>query len=295
MQWHQFLQPNDPELDRLAQQYNLHPLHMEDVRSVGERTKVEDAPHYTFALLKTILIPADGAEPVIEKICIFASRAPNEDPDSFFLVVADTGKHEAACALRRAESERDTASPSRLLYVTFDSLVDSYFPVVDSLDDEIDALEARVVSAESDLLNDIFAIKRQLMDIRRVLVNTRDASMHLQRDPTLPATSENALYLRDLYDHISRLLDMVETQRDLLNNALDIYLSSIANRTNEVMKVLTILSTIALPALVVTGVYGMNIKDLPMENSPHGLYFVATVTILLTSVLLWLLRRLRWI
>jgi magnesium transporter len=299
VEWRHFQHADDGRLDALAQRFHLHPLHIEDVRSAGERVKVEVAPHYTFALLKTVMLREVMDEPVLTKICLFAGHSA-DDPSqgTFFIVIADTDRSEVAAALHRAEEERDTATPSRLLYLVFDSIVDSYFPAVDAIDDEIDALEDRVVTPRRELLSDIFAVKRQLVDMRRLLVNTRDAGMHLQRSATLPTEGrpvdpEQQLYLRDLYDHIMRLLDMVETQRDLLNNALDIYLSSIANRTNEVMKVLTILSTVALPALVIASIYGMNIKGLPFVNSAYALWFVAGLTLLLTGGLLVMLRWMR--
>jgi magnesium transporter len=119
--------------------------------------------------------------------------------------------------------------------------------------------------------------------------------MHLQRDPASIIDADHQLFLRDLYDHIARLLDSVESERDLLNNALDIYLSSVANRTNEVMKVLTVASTIALPALVVTGIYGMNIKGLPFLDYRYGAAVIFAITILSTVALLLWLKRMRWL
>ena len=196
--------------------------------------------------------------------------------------------------MRRAEGERDCGNPVRLLYLVFDSLVDSYFPAIDDLDDALDALEDQVISPKPNLLSDIFAVKERLVNARRLLVSTRDAAMHLQRDAGIPMNSEHQLYLRDLYDHITRLLDTVETQRDLLNNALDIYLSSIANRSNEVMKVLTVLSTMALPALVVTGIYGMNVEGLPLAHSHHAAQWILSSTFVFTAGLLGLFRWLRW-
>jgi magnesium transporter len=131
--------------------------------------------------------------------------------------------------------------------------------------------------------------------LRRVLVNTRDASLHLQRDPNSLIDAEHQPYIRDIYDHVTRLLDSVETQRDLLNNTLDIYLSSVANRTNEVMKVLTVLGTIALPSLAISGIYGMNLKGVPFEDSPHGADWVGGITIVATALLLYVLRKLKWL
>jgi magnesium transporter len=102
-------------------------------------------------------------------------------------------------------------------------------------------------------------------------------------------------FLRDVYDHLTRNLDQVEMLRDLLSGCLDVYLSSVANRTNQVMKVLTILSTIALPALVVSGIYGMNVKGLPGSEAHYGLIIVLAMMISSTAILLWLLRRFHWI
>lgn len=295
MAWYQFARPDDPGLDELAQRFKLHPLHIEDTRAAGERVKVESTRHYTFALLKTLRTAENQAEQLRRKIVLFASHEENcPDEEKYFIVVADARKPEIADALRRAEAAQDLDHPVRLLYLVFDSIVDSYFPAIDKLDDDLDALEDRVVSPGPNLLSDIFAVKDRLVNARRLLVSTRDAAMHFQRDAGVPLNSEYQLYLRDLYDHITRLLDTVETQRDLLNNSLDIYLSSLANRSNEVMKVLTVLSTMALPALVVTGVYGMNIEGLPLSHAHHAAEWILSLTALFTGGLLLLFRRLGW-
>src|SRR5205807_4728816 len=139
------------------------------------------------------------------------------------------------------------------------------------------------------------SLKSQLVDLRRVLVGTRDATLHLQRDPESIIDAEHQPFVRDIYDHVVRLLDSVETQRDLVNNSLDIYLSSVANRTNEVMKVLTVLGTIALPAIAVSGIYGMNLKGLPFQDSPYGAEWVGGIPIVSTLLLLYILRKLKWL
>ena len=125
-------------------------------------------------------------------------------------------------------------------------------------------------------------------------MNTRDVAGHLQRSESDLIHREMWPFLRDIYDHVSRNLDLVETQRDLLTGTLDIYLSSVANRTNQVMKVLTVLGTIALPALVISGIYGMNLKGLPWVDSPHGAAIVSGVMAATTVVLLIILRLMRW-
>ena len=296
MPWFELNSADDPKLDELAAKYQLHPLHLEDARASDERVKVDQTINYTFAVLKPVrLVPAaDGGEEAVSfsTIDIFAG---SHEGESFFITIADPTCPTTADALARARREGSDDKPARLLYLIVDTIVDLYFPAIDHYDDRIDELEDKVISqAEPSTLQQVFTLKRRLIDLRRVLVGTRDATLHLQRDPQSIVDAEHQPFVRDVYDHVVRLLDSVETQRDLVNNALDIYLSSVANRTNEVMKVLTVLGTIALPAIAISGIYGMNLKGLPFEESPHGATYVAGLTIACTVALLVVLKRRNW-
>jgi len=223
---------------------------------------------------------------------IFAGRHEGE---SFFITIAEPTCAATDQALERARRDGEDDKPARLLYLILDTIVDLYFPAIDAMDDEIDRLEDNVIAEPvPGTLQRVFEMKSQLVDLRRVLVGTRDATLHLQRDPESIIDAEHQPFVRDIYDHVVRLLDSVETQRDLVNNSLDIYLSSVANRTNEVMKVLTVLGTMVLPAIAISGIYGMNLKGLPFENSPHGALYVALMTVFFTLLLLWWLKRRGW-
>ena len=295
MSWYELSSPNDPRLGELADRFTLHPLHLEDSRSADERVKVEQTPHYTFAVLKPVRLNKSGdtAEVTFSTIDIFAGQA---DGEVFFITISDPSCPTSQEALARARRDGADGKPARLLYLILDTIVDLYFPAIDAFDDQIDVLEDRVVAQpDPDVLQGVFAIKRQLVELRRVLVGTRDATLHLQRDPDSIIDAEHQPFVRDIYDHLVRLLDSVETQRDLVNNSLDIYLSSVANRTNEVMKVLTILGTAGLPVLAISSVYGMNLKGLPFEDSPHGALYVAIMALVSTVVLLVFLRSRRWL
>ena len=294
MPWYELTSADDPKLDELAAKYHLHPLHVEDARSADERIKVDQTPTYTFAVLKPIrpTTKDSGATVAFSTLDIFAGKHEGEP---FFITIAEPTCPATEQALERARRDGSDDKPARLLYLILDTIVDLYFPAIDCLDDEIDALEDRVIALpEPTTLQRVFSIKSQLVDLRRVLVGTRDATLHLQRDPESIIDAEHQPFVRDIYDHVVRLLDSVETQRDLVNNSLDIYLSSVANRTNEVMKVLTVLGTIALPAIAFSGIYGMNLKGLPFEESPHGAAYVAVITVLLTVLLLWWLKKRGW-
>ena len=133
-----------------------------------------------------------------------------------------------------------------------------------------------------------------LIELRRILVNTRDVAAHLYRTEHSLIPRDLIPFLRDVYDHVARNLDLVETQRDLLAGTMDVYLSSVANKTNQVMKVLTVLGTIALPALVISGYFGMNLKGLPLGESGYGTLIVSGLMIVTTLLLLALLSFLKW-
>ncbi len=309
MPWYELNAADDPKLNELASRYHLHPLHLEDARASDERVKVDQtAADYLFAVLKPVrLAPLASGVPgtlastgvgniSFSTIDIFAGKHNGE---SFFITVADPTCPTSAEALARARRDLQAnpdASPARLLYLILDTIVDLYFPAIDHYDDAIDDLEDRVVaSPDPDTLQRVFALKRELIELRRILVATRDATLHLQRDPQSLIDAEHQPFVRDIYDHLVRLLDAVETQRDLVNNALDIYLSSVANRTNEVMKVLTILGTAITPAIAISGIYGMNLKGLPWEDNPHGAAYIALLILVTTAALLYWLKRRRWL
>ena len=287
MDWHEIRDPQDAELDRLAERYRLHPLHVEDCRHGNQSAKVEESRGYLFVVLKTVHLTEDGSLQVGD-LDIFLGRD--------FLITVE----EAHCppVRKMLEQVRGAAAGQRtdqLFYRITDGVVDSYLPVLDHFSEVIDALEDQVLDRPvPDTLARIFETKRSLIELRRVLVNTRDVAGHMQRTESDLIHREMWPFLRDVYDHVSRNLDLVEMQRDLLTGSLDIYLSSVANRTNQVMKVLTVLGTIALPALVISGIYGMNLKGLPWAASPHGTAIVSGMMLATTVVLLGILRLMRW-
>jgi magnesium transporter len=285
--WYALDDPNDPKLDELAAQFHLHPLHIEDTRSDNERLKAEGADDYLFLILKYIHAVNDG-DITFESICLFAGRD--------FLVSVRRSNCEDLGILQRALKAGPEEKPSKLLYLILDSVVDSYFVSIDHSDDRIDELQDSVLDNPSpEILENLFDQKRKLIELRRVLVNLRDACMSLQRESSSILSPELYPFFRDVYDHSLRLLDMVETLRDLLNNTFDVYLSSVANRTNQVMKVLTVLSTVALPALVISGIYGMNLKGLPFLESDHGTEIVVAAMGVSTGLVLWMLKKYGWL
>ncbi|HWQ54954.1 MAG TPA: magnesium transporter CorA family protein, partial [Bryobacteraceae bacterium] len=245
MEWHFIRDPQDPELDRLAERYGLHPLHIEDCRHRNQSAKIESNDGYLFMVLKPARVDKEGDVEVCD-LDVFLGPGyiiTVEEAEWPSIRELLNGLRPACAALR----------PDQAFYRITDAIVDAYLPPLDYLDDRIDNLEDEVLDNPTpDALARLFEIKRGLALLRRVLVNTRDVAGHLQRSESPLIGRDMWPFLRDIYDHVARNMDTVEMQRDLLNGVLDVYLSSVANRTNQVMKVLTVLGTIALPAIVIS-------------------------------------------
>ena len=287
LEWHDLADPNDPELDRLAERYQLHPLHIEDCRHRDQSAKVEEQNGYIFAVLKPVVV-LPGCELEIDDFDLFFG------PD-FIITVREVAHATVGPILDRIHANRAAERGDQIFYRIVDEVVDSYPPVIDKFSETIDGLESDVLeNALPSTLQKIFDLKRGLIQMRRVLGNMRDVAGHLQRTESPLIGKDMWPFLRDVYDHVARSLDLVETQRDVLNGALDIYLSSVANRTNQVVKVLTILGTAALPALVISGIFGMNVKGLPWADHPHGAAIVTGLMAATTAILLAFLRKVHW-
>lgn len=287
MIWEDIRDPNSPKLDDLAKQYNLHPLHIEDCRHRNQSAKVEEQGDYLFIVLKPIRMDEDFTLHIID-FDIFAGR-------DFAITVQEEDCPEINAELEAAKTKQSAIRPDQAVYRIIDAVVDSYLPILDRINDRIDETEDLVLTdPDPSMLQRIFEMKRVLIELRRVLTNMRDVTGHLQRTESTLISRDLMPFLRDVYDHVARNLDIIETQRDLVNGSLDIYLSSVANRTNQVMKVLTIMGTVALPALVISGLYGMNVKNIPWADSPHGLKIVLAMIAVSSVLLIWLLRKFRW-
>ena len=276
LKWFDVADPASPELDELAQQFELHELQIEDCRHRPQRPKTEEHDHYIFTVLKHI---HDAAELEFDDIDLFLG------PD--FLISVRNADAVVIESVRARAGEEKTERLDRLFYMIVDQIVDGYQPVLDKLADEISEIEDVVLEQpDPETLARIFALKRKLIEFRRVAGGMREVVNALIRREKGILGDDLDPYFRDVYDHIIRTVDMIETYRDLLSGALDIYLSAVANRTNEVMKVLTIWGTVALPLVIITGFFGMNLK-LPWANDPHGtdyavaLMAVSTLTILI--------------
>jgi magnesium transporter len=240
-------------LEKIGQMFGFHPLALEDVLNSGQRPKVEDYGDYHFIVMKSLMMREADLE--MEQISFFLSGnyviTFQEVPGDSFEAVRDR--------IRKGKGQIRRLGPDYLLYALIDALIDEYFPVLEKYGERIEELESEVVLDPSpDTIQEIHRVKRELLLLRRSAWPEREVINALQREESDIIRPETQVFLRDVYDHTIQVIDMIETFRDLSSGMLDVYLSSSSNRLNEVMKVLTIISTIFIPLNFIAGVYGMN-------------------------------------
>ena len=249
--WIDLEKPVPGDFEILRDVFHFHPLAIEDSEKFGQRAKIEGYDDFTFIV---VYGAAQDEDRLVEVHCFYSDR---------FLVTVHKDDCPAFSDLlgryrRRAVPVDD---PSLLLYKIVDSLVDSFFPILADLDDRIDELENSIfVKADERELQEIFAMKRLLVGLRKAVTPQRDAFGSLMRGAAaLPGLSqEDERYFRDVYDHLIRISDLIDSYRDLLTGAMDVYLSTVSNRSNSVMKQLTLIATIFLPLTWITGFFGQN-------------------------------------
>jgi magnesium transporter len=284
LNWFDVPDPNSPDLDELARRFHLHELQIEDCRHRPQRAKVDEYGSYLFAVLKHLVRKEQGQE--FDDFDVFLG--PN------FLITV----HQGDCVFLRKLCVRvqqtQVARLDRILYEITDLIVDEYLALLDDSAEDISKVESLVLERpEPPVLREIFQLKRRLIDFRRAASGMRDVMNAIIRREGGLTGDDLDPYFRDVYDHLVRAVDLVETHRDLLTGSLDIYLSAVANRTNEVMKVLTIYGTLAVPLVIITGFFGMNLR-LPWSNNPLGVWYASAFMVLSIVGVLWYFKRKRW-
>jgi magnesium transporter len=283
LEWFDVADPHSVELDALARRFGLHELQIEDCRDRNQGAKTENHDRYSFTILKHIH---------------HQDKLSFDDVDLFlgpdFLISVRTADSAFMEHARRRVEQEQIDRLDRVFYMILDRVVDEYQPVLDKLADDISEIEEVVLERpEPPTLARIFALRRKLVDFRRTASSMREVINALMRRENGLLGGDLDLYFRDVYDHIARTVDMIETYRDLLSGALDIYLSAVSNRTNEVMKVLTIWGTVTLPLVIITGFFGMNLH-LPWTDNPHGIWYaLGLMTVSTAGVLIYFKAR-RW-
>ncbi len=282
--WFDVADPASDTLDELARQFGYHELQVEDCRHRPQRAKTEEHEGYFFVVLKHIHVNGDLE---FDDVDVFLGRDQ--------IVTVHEGEPAIMEKVRQRAEQGHVQRPDRLFYILLDTIVDQYLPVLDTIADEISEVENEVLQHFGpDMLSRIFRLKRKLVEFRRVTAAMREVVNTLMRREGSLLGDDLDPYFHDVYDHLVRTVEIIETYRDLLTGSLDIYLTAVANRTNDIMKVLTIWGTIALPLVIITGFFGMNLH-LPWASSPHGSVYAIALMAISTLLILLYFRLKRWL
>ncbi len=278
----------------LGDMFGLHPLALEDVLTVPQRAKTEDYGDHIFTILRMVM-QKDG-NTSLEQLSIFWGKnfvlTIQEDPGDVFDPVRER--------LRKGGKRIRMSHADYMAYALIDAVVDGFFPVLETLGDRLDMMEQRILDDPSqEAMNEIHRTKRELHALRLCTWPMREALGKINSDSRL-VRKETLLFLRDCQDHMIQILDIIENYRERLSSLSDLYLSSISNRMNEVMKVLTIISTIFMPLTFIVGVYGMNFNtdspfNMPELNYRYGYPLVMAVMAATAVAMLMYFRAIGWL
>jgi magnesium transporter len=246
-------------LRQIAEHYDLHPLVMEDVVNVHQRAKLEDYDRYLYIVIRMIAYDGEKHEVSSEQVSIVLGSGYvltfQERPGDVFEPIR--GRIKKSGRIRMANVDY-------LAYALLDTVVDNYFVILERFGEEIESLEEDLVQKPTpDVLERIHRLKRELIVIRRSVWPLREVASGLERSDSKLIKKSTRIFLRDLYDHTIQVIDAVESYREMISGLQDLYLSSVSNRMNEVMKVLTIIATLFIPLSFAAGVFGMNFEHMP--------------------------------
>jgi magnesium transporter len=267
----------------------LHPLAIEDALAKNSRPKLEEYPNCLFVIVVGVRFHEKTPDPYdLETYDLSFFLARN------VVITAHAGLSTAV----EDVAERITKNPDlmargsdRLAHAIMDGSIDEYFPLLDKIDEFVDTLEQRViVNFDQNALAEIFSVKRLVLSLRRHVAPEREVFNILTNRPSTLLSPESQIYYRDIYDHVLRINDSIDTYRDLLSSVLDSYLTQVSNRLGKVSKGLAVVATISLPFVVVSGMWGMNVQHIPLADHPHAFWWMLAIQLGLGAVLIIALR-----
>lgn len=293
MTWYDVRGLNNVKLvERIGQAFHIHPLALEDVLNTTQRPKWEDYHNGIFLIVRAMRFNDEDLDIIPEQIAFFFGTdfiiSFQEDEEDLFVEVRER-LHQKLGKIRQKGVDY-------LAYALIDRIVDNYFLTLDKTEQAIDALETKILANfKTSTRSEIYQLKGQISEIRRIVTPMRDVMGRFVHEDSTFVNPTTTLFIRDLYDHVVRVIENIENQRDMLNNLNDLFNSEQSNRANHVMKVLTIVSSIFIPLTFIVGVYGMNFDNLPELHHPHGYYWVWILMITIAFLQLIYFKNKKWL
>ena len=279
-------------LEQLGALFGLHPLTLEDILNTDQRPKMEDFSEYIYIVLKMFLTGSGRNERIIaEQISIVLGAN--------FVISFQERKGDVFDPIRERIKRKGRIvkmGADYLAYAIMDAVVDNYFAILEKTEEKMDSLEEELAKNPTpSTMHTIQNLKQKMILLRKSVWPLRETISNLERSDSSLISGPTRLYLKDVYDHTVQVIDTIETFRDIFSGMLDIYLSSISNKINEVMKMLTIIATIFIPLTFIVGVYGMNFKYMPELEWRGGYYAVWIIMISIVIVLMFYFKRKKWL
>jgi magnesium transporter len=279
-------------IEKIGKNFELHPLILEDILNTGQRPKCEDYENCLFMVLKMLTYNDESNSIQPEQVSFVLGQ---NFVISFQEAVGDVFE-QIRDRIRNAKGRIRKMSADYLAYALTDAIVDNYFLILEKMGEQIESMEEELIAKPSDkTVRMIHSLKRELIFLRKSVWPLRELINSLQKTESSLIMDSTEPYLRDVYDHTIQVIDTVESLRDMVSGMLDIYLSSISNRMNAVMKVLTIIATIFIPLTFVAGIYGMNFKYMPELEWKWGYLAVLIVMVIIGICMLIYFRRKKWL
>jgi magnesium transporter len=284
-------------IEKIGKHFNLHPLVLEDIVNTGQRPKIEDFDDYLFVVLKMLYRNENEKEAQAEQVSLIVGP---QFVITFQERVGDVF-NPLRERIRNGKGRIRKMGPDYLAYALIDSIVDNYFTILEKLGEDIEEMEKDLVGdPKPPILQSINRLKAELLFLRKLIWPLREVINGLQRGESSLIKETTGIYLRDVYDHTIQVIDTIETFRDLASGMFDTYLSSVSNRMNEVMKVLTIIATIFIPLTFIAGIYGMNFNpevsllNMPELNWKYGYVTSVGIMVLVALVMVFYFKRKKW-
>jgi len=275
------------EADVLSKTFELHPLTVEDLINLNTRIKTEDFPNYLFCIFYSI---EKKKEIVMKEIDMILGQ-------NFVITSHKTGI-DSFNALKANEQRLENLFKKGLDFLfhrLLDLEIDNFFPVLESIDDEIEKIEDKVaIKVNPSVLKQILHLKRIIVNIKRTVLPQREKISFLAKNEHKFISKKAIPYFRDVYDHAIRVSDTIDNYREAVANTFDVYMSSMSNNMNEVMKILSVIATIALPLTVISGIYGTNFAVLPGQHFAYGFWVMILAMALLSVGMIYFFRRRNW-
>lgn len=276
----------------LGECHDLHHLVLEDIVSTVQRPKVEDYDDYLFVVVR-MLIPLEHGDFATEQVSMVLGKG--------YLFTFQEGIRGDAFKtirerIRTGKGKIRSMGADYLAYTLLDAIIDRYFSVLEGFGERLNRIEDEIsLRPHPRALAQLNELKKEAIYLRKTIWPLREVLSFLERDDTELIRDTTRIYLRDVHDHTVQIIDTVETYRDILSGILDLYLSSISNRTNEIMKFLTVIGTIFIPLTFIVGLYGMNFKHMPELEWYYGYYVVLGLMLLITLGMVAYFRHRRWL